>query len=88
MASTYTPIATQTLGSATGTVTFTSISGSYTDLVLVITGNTNNPTNPVLQFNGDTTTNYSHTYISGTGQQQVLVAEQIKIIFLRAKTLI
>jgi hypothetical protein len=33
--STYTPIATTTLGSATNAVNFTSIAGTYTDLVLV-----------------------------------------------------
>ena len=36
--STYTPIATTTLGSAQADVTFSSISGSYTDLVLIIGG--------------------------------------------------
>jgi hypothetical protein len=35
MAITYEPIATTTLGSAAADVTFTSISGTYTDLVLV-----------------------------------------------------
>jgi hypothetical protein len=35
MASTYEPIATTTLGTATASVTFSSISGAYTDLVLV-----------------------------------------------------
>ena len=37
MAITYEPIATTTLSSAASSVTFSSISGSYTDLVLVIT---------------------------------------------------
>ena len=64
---TYEPIATTTLGTAATSYTFSSISGSYTDLVLVITGNTNNPTNPVFQFNGDTGTNYSSTFLSGNG---------------------
>ena len=36
MAATYTPIATTTLGSAGTSVDFNSISGTYTDLVLVI----------------------------------------------------
>jgi hypothetical protein len=31
---TYTPLATQTLGSAAASVTFSSISGAYTDLVV------------------------------------------------------
>jgi hypothetical protein len=35
MAKTYEPIATTTLGTAAATVTFSSISGTYTDLVLV-----------------------------------------------------
>ena len=34
-AATYEPIATTTLGSAASTITFSSISGSYTDLILV-----------------------------------------------------
>jgi hypothetical protein len=35
MTSTYEKIATNTLGSAASSVTFTSISGAYTDLVLI-----------------------------------------------------
>ena len=36
MAKTYEPIATTTLSTATAEVTFSSISGSYTDLVYII----------------------------------------------------
>jgi len=66
--STYTPIATTTLGSSAATYTFSSISGGYTDLVLItnvstVTGNQN--MNIVL--NGDTGTNYSDTELSGNG---------------------
>ena len=66
MASTYTPIATTTLGSAGTTVDFTSISGTYTDLVIVIQlkGNAVNTTSG-LRFNSDTASNYSATAISG-----------------------
>ena len=66
--STYSTIATTTLGSAQASYTFSSISGSYTDLVLVITGalTTNNQTYK-LQFNGDTGGNYSYTSLGGTG---------------------
>ena len=39
MAITYEPIATNTLGSAAASVTFSSISGTYTDLVVVVSGN-------------------------------------------------
>jgi hypothetical protein len=67
MPNTYVALATQTLGTAASSVTFSSIPSGYTDLVMVITGTTNNPTNPCLRFNGDSTTNYSHTYISGNG---------------------
>ena len=35
MAKTYTPIATQTLSTATANVTFSSIPSAYTDLVIV-----------------------------------------------------
>jgi hypothetical protein len=67
MAITYEPISTQTLASAVGTVTFSSIPATYTDLRFVI--------NPVLsaiasariRFNGDTASNYSFTGMSGDG---------------------
>ena len=68
MPSTYEPIATQTLGSAASSVTFSSISGTYTDLILVmnvggsVSGNAMNMT-----FNSDTSTNYSDTGLWGTG---------------------
>lgn len=68
MASTYEPIATQTLGSAASSVTFSSISGSYTDLVLVFNGTvTSSATSWGLQFNSDTGTNYSNTSLFGDG---------------------
>ena len=38
MASTYEKIATTTLGSATASYTFSSISGTYTDLILILVG--------------------------------------------------
>ena len=69
--STYTPIATTTLGSAQADVTFSSISGSYTDLVLIIGGkNASSDQGIVTQVgNGsvDTGSNYSTTYILGDG---------------------
>ena len=68
MPSTYTPIATQTLGSATASVTFSSISGTYTDLILVVAGQaTGAQRNLLLQFNGDTASNYSATILYGDG---------------------
>jgi hypothetical protein len=63
--STYTPIATTTLGSTQSSVTFNSFSG-YTDLVLVTKGKTSSGSNDaIVQFNGDTASNYSSTFLSG-----------------------
>jgi hypothetical protein len=64
---TYTPIATQTLGSAAATVTFSSISGIYTDLVLIMNVKGSAANYPSLRFNGDTGSNYSRTILSGNG---------------------
>jgi hypothetical protein len=69
MSSTYEPIATTTLGSAQSTVTFSSIVGTYTDLILV-TADIINATNLLgmyLQFNSDTGSNYSRTFLEGNG---------------------
>lgn len=68
--STYTPIATTTLGSAVPSYTFTSIPNTYTDLVLIACGKVDVATTTKLNVgNGsiDTGSNYSWTVISGTG---------------------
>lgn len=68
MAVTYTPIATQTLGSATATVTFSSIPSTYTDLILISTSGLTTATgDTTFTFNTDTATNYSFTALYGTG---------------------
>jgi len=64
---TYTPIATQTLGSSASTVTFSSIPSTYTDLVLVAGASMASGSTFGLQFNGDSSTNYSRTIIEGNG---------------------
>jgi hypothetical protein len=68
-ASTYTPIATTTLGSATASVTFSSISGAYTDLVLVTSINASTAEAQLQVGNGsiDTGANYSRTFLVGDG---------------------
>ena len=67
VASTYTPIATTTLGSAVNSVTFSSIPSTYTDLVLVIQYQSSANCVANITFNNDTATNYSTTYLSGSG---------------------
>jgi len=70
MAITYEPIATTTLGTVTATVTFGSISGSYTDLVLISSVQKNvsgSGTGFSMRFNGDSATNYSNTFLEGSG---------------------
>ena len=68
MTATYEKIATTTLGSASSSVSFTSISGAYTDLrIIIVTGQT--PLNNAIswQYNSDTGTNYSNTALLGNG---------------------
>ena len=68
MAITYEPIASTTLGSNAADITFTSISGTYTDLVLVVTAQqVTSGEDLALQFNSDTASNYSRTYLCGDG---------------------
>jgi hypothetical protein len=67
MAITYEPIATTTLGTAEASVTFSSISGSYTDLIIIASGTVNTNSYFAFRFNGDTGSNYSNTEIDGNG---------------------
>ena len=64
---TYVALATQTLGSAASSVTFSSISGTYTDLVIVANVSPTSSPYIAVRFNSDTGTNYSRTSLSGTG---------------------
>lgn len=68
MAVTYEKIATNTLGSAAASVTFSSIPSTYTDLVLICDtkASTGTPNNR-LQVNSDTASNYSQTVLAGNG---------------------
>lgn len=72
--STYTPIATTTLGSAQADITFSSIAGTYTDLVLVLYGRASRAdtsSGTLVNLNSDTGTNYSQTRIEGDGTSAV-----------------
>jgi hypothetical protein len=65
--STYTPIATTTLGSATQFVTFSSIGSSYTDLILVVNAAGASTQDMYCQINSDSGSNYSKTILFGNG---------------------
>jgi hypothetical protein len=65
---TYTPISTTTLGSAAASYTFTGISSSYTDLILVINGSASVAGNLWCRVGSgslDTTSKYSALLMSG-----------------------
>lgn len=69
---TYVALATNTLSSTATSVTFSSISGAYTDLVVVCNPVESASSNLVwAQVNGDTGTNYSDTVVYGTGSAAV-----------------
>jgi hypothetical protein len=69
MTATYEKIATSTIsGSSTSQVTFSSISGSYTDIVIVFNGGSvSGPVDLTMQVNSDTGSNYSSTDLNGDG---------------------
>lgn len=69
MPSAWTPLANTTLASATTSVTFSSISQSFRDLVLVIEGNPSNTASGyslAVRFNGSAT-GYAYLSLSGNG---------------------
>jgi len=66
MPSALTPIAWQSLGSTTATVTFSSIPGTYRDLYLVISA-TSGYRYTGITMNSDTGTNYSNVWALGDG---------------------
>lgn len=67
--STYTPIATTTLGSAAASYTFSSIPSTYTDLILITQHTCATGTNNqlIIRPNSDTSAIYSRTYLTGDG---------------------
>lgn len=65
---TYEAIFTETLASAQASVTFSSISGAYTDLVIAIaSASTGTGSEFQMRFNSDTGSNYSRTSLGGNG---------------------
>jgi hypothetical protein len=68
MTATYEKIATTTASGSVSSITFSSISGSYTDLILVIQATVaSGGHNQLLRFNSDTGSNYSVTRLTGNG---------------------
>lgn len=67
MTATYEPIATTTLGTTQNQIDFNTISGAYTDLVLVVNGGVTSTADIWLRMNSDTGTNYSRTRLTGDG---------------------
>jgi hypothetical protein len=66
--STYTPLATVTLGSSASSVTISSIPATYRDLILVTNGtSTSSGGNMTVRLNNDSASNYSEVFMYGTG---------------------
>jgi hypothetical protein len=86
MPGTYESIASQTLGSAAASITFSSIPATFTDLRLLLTfTSASGGTQGKIIFNGDTAVNYSRRELTGSGsaassnsvqdQPQLLIGE-------------
>jgi hypothetical protein len=65
MPSTYEPIATTTLGSNAGSVTFSSVPSTYTDIVAICNIKLSSASTIYTQVNGDNGNNYSKTSLEG-----------------------
>lgn len=70
MPATYEPLASQTLSTSAADVTFSSIPGTYTDLIIAFmvqsTGAAGS-SGGTMRINSDSGSNYSHTFLYGTG---------------------
>jgi hypothetical protein len=75
---TYNPLATFTVsGSSTTQINFTSISGSYTDLVLVAEmAPMPSVTAICFRYNGDSASNYAYVQLSGNGSSGTATSDQ------------
>jgi len=69
---TYDLLASQTLGSNTTSVTFSSLSSSYRDIVIVFNGGRTNYSGIYnIRFNGDSGANYSRVGLTTNGSQNI-----------------
>lgn len=64
---TYTPLANLTLSSSAASVTFSSISQVYRDVVMVFAGSSASQADFYIRFNGDTGANYTRIFMQGDG---------------------
>jgi hypothetical protein len=67
MANTYTLIEAKTLGTAVASVTFSSIPGTYTDLIVKYSGRQGSENAHNIRFNGDSGNNYTYLMLGGDG---------------------
>ncbi len=67
MATTYEPLISTTLADSSSEVVIDNIPSTYTDLIIVTTMKTSTGKNVYVRCNGDTATNYSYNYLSGSG---------------------
>jgi hypothetical protein len=67
MAVTYEKIATNTLATSAASITFSTISGAYTDLVIVTNVKSTTTGNVIMRFNSDSSALYSRTMITADG---------------------
>jgi len=80
MASTYEKIATTTLSSAAASYTFSSIAGTYTDLVIIASCTSANDGAALqFRFNSDSGSNYSNTLLEGSGSSASSVRQSDQI---------
>ena len=79
--STYIPLQTITLGASASSVTFGSIPATYRDLVLVFAGTASTGLDNLIEFNGDTASNYSEVrmYAVGSTGSDTRAAGNIRI---------
>jgi hypothetical protein len=93
MATTYEKIQSTTLGTNSA-INFTSIPGTYTDLRLVLNAfwTTGGPSDLMIRFNSDSTSNYSQTRLVGNGSAassaRTTSATQIEVIEVLPSTTI
>ena len=76
---TYTPLATVTLGTATSSVTFSSIPATYRDLILVCDYTGSTTAVVTLRYNGDTGANYSIVLMVGGSSVQSFTGTALNV---------